>query len=118
VCRGGQREPPCWLQQRSKPTSPHPKQLNPKTPPKKRTGVQPACALFYRATKAYLSRAADYYELRAATRAAAGDLWGANSTQAAAVEAAWDVVGVPRGPYPSPDAPECAAAFATKPSAC
>jgi hypothetical protein len=74
--------------------------------------------VFYRATQAYLSKVADYHELRVATGRAASDLFGTDSPQAKAVSEAWDIVGAPRAPYPAVDAPECDAAFATKPEAC
>ncbi|GBF89960.1 peptidase [Raphidocelis subcapitata] len=81
-------------------------------------GIKNACSVFYRSTYAYLSRTGDYYELRAASGRAASDLFGEGSPEVAAVSKAWDVVGVPRAPYPIVDAPPCDAAFATKPEAC
>jgi hypothetical protein len=74
--------------------------------------------VFYRSTHAYLSRTADYYELRTASGRAASDLFGEGSPEAAAVAEAWNVVGVPRAPYPVVDAPPCEATLATKPEAC
>jgi len=81
-------------------------------------GIQPACAVFYRATKSYLSRVADYHELRVSTLLAAEDIHGKGSPEVAAVNEAWNVVGVPTGAYPTPNAPKCEAKFAVKPSKC
>jgi hypothetical protein len=61
---------------------------------------------------------ADYHELRTATVLAARDIHGAGSPQAAAVAAAWDVVGAPTAAYPATTAPKCDAKFAAKPTKC
>jgi hypothetical protein len=72
----------------------------------------------YRASRSYLSRVADFYELRVATARAAEDLYGAGSPEAAAVAEAWNIVGAPRGPHPNPDPTTCEVDFATKPATC
>lgn len=44
-------------------------------------GIKDACSVFYRTLSSYLSRVADYHELRMATAQAAADLFGAGSPQ-------------------------------------
>lgn len=71
--------------------------------------------MFYRANTAYLAPSSDFYELRLATARAAADLFGASTPEVAAVQAAWDIVGAPTAPFPTPAAPTCDAMFATIP---
>lgn len=44
--------------------------------PPKNTGIKAACDVFYRTTASYLSRVADYHELRTASLRAAEDIHG------------------------------------------
>jgi len=74
--------------------------------------------VFYGASYRYLARSSDYYDLRMATKQAAEDLYGASSTEATAIDAAWNAVGAPRGPYPNPDPATCDPTFATQPETC
>lgn len=53
-----------------------------------------ATRIWYRALTTEMTSNTDYAGARTATLAAAGDLYGAGSTQAAAVAAAWSAVGV------------------------
>jgi len=56
-------------------------------------GFDAALAIWHRALDVYLTSGAEYDDLRAATRAAATDLYGVG-TELTAVESAWDLVGV------------------------
>jgi len=85
---------------------------------KTRTGIKKACDVFYHASYRYLATTSDYYDLRLSMKQAAEDLYGSGSTEAASISAAWDVVGVPRAPYPNPDPPTCDDTFATDPASC
>ncbi|KIY92233.1 Bacillolysin [Monoraphidium neglectum] len=76
-------------------------------------GLTSACNIFYRALTSYLSKVADYHELRTATVQAAKDLFGASSPEASSLAQAWDIVGAPRAPYPNTNAPKCQPGFAT-----
>jgi Zn-dependent metalloprotease len=60
------------------------------------TGIGRADAgdIWYRALTVYMTSSTDYHGARTATLAAAADLYGAGSTQYAAVNAAWAAVGV------------------------
>lgn len=81
------------------------------------TGIKDACGIFYRATRSYLAKNSDYFELRASTVRAAEDAHGAGSRQAAAVAAAWDIVGAPTYSNPK-NVTRCDAKFATRPGVC
>jgi Zn-dependent metalloprotease len=60
------------------------------------TGIGRADAgdIWYRALTVYMTSSTDYHGARTATLAAASDLFGADSAQYAAVDAAWAAVGV------------------------
>jgi Zn-dependent metalloprotease len=58
-------------------------------------GRDAAAAIWYRALTHYFTSATDYPAARDCVLRAAGDLYGTGSTQAAAVNAAWDAVAVP-----------------------
>jgi Zn-dependent metalloprotease len=57
-------------------------------------GHDAAADIWYRALSVYMTSSTDYHGARTATLAAAADLYGAGSTQYAAVNAAWAAVGV------------------------
>jgi Zn-dependent metalloprotease len=57
-------------------------------------GRDTVAAIWYRALTHYFTSGTDYHAARAATISAAGDLYGANSAQVAAVAAGWTAVGV------------------------
>jgi Zn-dependent metalloprotease len=57
-------------------------------------GRAKAQQVWYRALTVYFTSTTDYAAARVATIAAANDLYGANSTEAQAVAAAWSAVGV------------------------
>ncbi|GAA4123060.1 M4 family metallopeptidase [Knoellia locipacati] len=57
-------------------------------------GRDAAAKIWYRALTVYMTSSTNYSGARAATIKAAGDLYGASSTQAATVAAAWDAVSV------------------------
>ncbi|KGN38542.1 M4 family metallopeptidase [Knoellia subterranea] len=57
-------------------------------------GRDAAAKIWYRALTVYMTSSTNYSGARAATVKAAGDLYGASSTQAAAVAKAWDAVSV------------------------
>jgi bacillolysin len=57
-------------------------------------GVTKMGAIWWRAATLYLGPRAHFAEMAAATRAAAADLYGTNSEEVRAVEAAWQAVGV------------------------
>ncbi|MCB1054384.1 MAG: M4 family metallopeptidase [Acidobacteria bacterium] len=58
-------------------------------------GITKARAIFYRALTVYMTSSTNFQGARNATASAATDLYG--STEVAAVQAAWDAVGVPGG---------------------
>lgn len=57
-------------------------------------GRDAAAKIWYRALTVYMTSSTNYAGARAATVKAAGDLFGATSTQATAVARAWDAVSV------------------------
>lgn len=57
-------------------------------------GRDAAASIWYRALTVYMTSSTNYAGARAATVKAAGDLFGADSTQATAVAATWDAVSV------------------------
>jgi Zn-dependent metalloprotease len=57
-------------------------------------GRDAAAKIWYRALTVYMTSSTNYAGARAATVKAAGDLFGAGSTQAAAVAATWGAVSV------------------------
>jgi len=57
-------------------------------------GRDAAAKIWYRALTVYMTSSTNYSGARAATVKAAGDLYGASSTQAATVATAWDAVSV------------------------
>lgn len=72
--------------------------------------------MWYRALSSYFTPVTDYAEARAATMRAAADLYPGSDKEAAAVAAAWDVIGAPRSPKER--GPRCEAGFATDAAAC
>jgi Zn-dependent metalloprotease len=79
-------------------------------------GIRKACDVWYRALTNYFSPVTDYYEARTSTVKAAQDLFPGSSKEAAAVAAAWDVVGAPDSP--DGNGPRCDPGFAIDSSAC
>ena len=67
-------------------------------------GMQKAEAIFYQALAHYLTSTSNFAAARSATAQAAVQLYGNGSAEAAAVHLAWDAVGVPGSPTPSPEA--------------
>jgi vibriolysin len=61
-------------------------------------GIHDAAAIFYRANASYLVPRSTFTDARAATVAAAADLFGASSVQVAQTHNAWTAVGVPPPP--------------------
>lgn len=57
-------------------------------------GNQPAAAIWYKALTEYMTSTTDYHEAREATLSAASDLYGAESAEYAATDAAWAAVNV------------------------
>lgn len=57
-------------------------------------GRQAAYQIWYKALSVYMTSSTDYADARVATEKAATDLFGADSTETAAVDAAWTAVNV------------------------
>lgn len=68
-------------------------------------GNDKAGAIWYRALSVYMTDSTDYHGARDATLDAATDLYGAGSTEANAVAAAWDAVDVTAAVAAPPSAP-------------
>lgn len=73
-------------------------------------GFDSAAKIWYRALSRYMTPTTNYFVARTATVLAAGDLFGRNSGAVDAVNAAWDIVNVPRIDGVSPNT--CDAEFA------
>jgi Zn-dependent metalloprotease len=84
------------------------------TPRPAALGFDVAAKIWYRALNTYMTPTTNYYQARQATVHAAGDLYGRTSAAVDAVNAAWDIVNVPRVDGVSPNT--CDAAFAVKPT--
>jgi Zn-dependent metalloprotease len=67
-------------------------------PPLVGIGADEAAAVFYRALTTYLTASSSYASARSATRSAAADLYGADSSELSAVGLAWSMVGVEESP--------------------
>ena len=57
-------------------------------------GMQDAASIWYRALTVYMTASTNFGEARAHTASACGDLFGGSAAQCAAVDDAWDAVGV------------------------
>jgi len=76
-------------------------------------GFNSASKIWYRALTKYMTPTTNYFAARQATALAAGDLYGRTSGAVDAVNAAWDIVNVPKKDGVSPDT--CQPNFATTP---
>lgn len=72
--------------------------------------------MWYRALTNYFTPVTDYYEARVSTVRAAQELFPASPGDAAAVTAAWDLIGAPAAP--GRRGPACDPDFAVDASAC